>query len=142
MKKKLLSLVMALAIGVTGSAGFTSVVSAANTMDTTFSFYNGNASGTTEWRNKNDYTTVYVYPKEGPDLYYTVYGREKSKGGNGTPRSNKVIVPRGVKGSIANVAKTNGDNEVRLSLERRAVAYLTTSGVWSPDSTRNYTIIY
>ena len=140
MKKKILSLAMALAIGITGAAGFTSVVNAANTADTTFSFYNGNKSTTTNWRDKTDTSKVYVYPKEGPGVYFTVRARKSSSDKEPQDGSHRFFVPCGVKGSLTNWVLENGRNQVQLYIQRRATAYLTTTGVWSPDSTRNYTI--
>lgn len=141
MKSKVLSLAMALAIALTGIVGFADVVNAANTKDEPFSFYNANTSGTTDWRDKNNSTKVYVYPKSGPNLYYTVYGRKSATGSQtGNKRSNRVVVPQGVQGSITNYVNENSENQARLKLERTAVGYVVTSGVWSPDSTKNYTI--
>lgn len=108
MKKKLLSLVMAIAIGITGSVGFAGVVNAANTADTTFSFYNGNKSTTTGWRDKTDTSKVYVYPKEGPSDYYTVRARKSSSDSQGQDGSHRFMVPCGVKGSLTNWVLENG----------------------------------
>ena len=140
MKKRLLSLAMAFAIGVTGSVGFSSVVNAANTKDATFSFYNGNKSTTTKWRSKTDTSKVYVYPKEGPSVYFTVRARKSSSDNDPLDASRRFFVPCGVKGSLTNWVLENGGSQARLYIERRATAYVTTSGVWSPDSTKNYTI--
>lgn len=122
-----------------GIGGASLTAHAGNTVDHTFSFDNSNSSGNSGWRDKNDTTKVYVYPTAGPKIYYTVYGRS-NKSSSGVNRSSKVAIPQGVQGSITNYVKESKDIQARLKFNRITTAKVTTSGVWSPDSTRNYTI--
>lgn len=140
MKAKLLSLAMALTITLTGAMGFANVANAANVADETYSFYNVNTEGTTRWRDKTNSTKVYVYPQEGPNLYYTVHGCNSVTPSIWNVRSSRVQIPHGVQGSITNYINENNENQARLKLERTAVGSVVSSGVWSPDSTKNYTI--
>lgn len=139
MKTKLLTMMLVFSMVITGAASFTSVVSAANTADTTYAFSNTNTTGQSAWRTKENTTKVYVYPKSGPKIRYTVYGRKDSSG-NATPCSNQVAIPLGVQGSITNTVREKGYNQAQLRFERISYAQVDTKGVWSPDSTRNYTI--
>lgn len=139
MKAKLLTLMLVFSMVITGSASFASVVSAANTADKAYAFSNTNTTGQSAWRTKENTTKVYVYPQSGPKIRYTVYGRTDDNG-NATPRSNQVAIPLGVQGSITNTVRENGNNMAQLRFERISYAQVDTKGVWSPDSTRNYTI--
>ncbi len=139
MKTKLLTMMLVFSMVITGAASFTSVVSAANTSNKPYAFSNGNSTGQSEWCAKENTTKVYVYPQSGPKIRYTVYGRKDSSGG-GVPCSNQVAIPLGVQGSITNQVRENGYNMAKLKFERITYAQVDTKGVWSPDSTRNYTI--
>lgn len=139
MKKRLMMLMMVCALAISGIGGMTLTANAANTEDKPYSFNNSNAYGVSEWRDKNDTTKVYVYPKSGPDIYYTVQGKESSTG-SAANRSNTVIIPLGVQGSITNTVREKGGTYARLQFQRIITSYVSTQGVWSPDSTKNYTI--
>ncbi len=138
MKKKILTLVMTAMLVVSGVCGMEMSVSAANTEDKPYSMDSRNATGTTSWRDKNNTTKVYVNPQSGPLLSYQVQGRKD--GGAKMNCSSLVRIPNGVQGSITNSVRENGKNEARLYLKSTVYAQAWTKGVWSPDSTRNYTI--
>ena len=80
-----------------------------------------------------------MYPKSGPALYYTVYG--KNSVGDVTNRSSRFYIPSGTQASITNYVYERDDIMARINYDRKSYAYEYTRGVWSPDSTRNY-IIY
>ena len=54
--------------------------------------------------------------------------------------SYSYAIPTGTQGSITNWINEKGGTEARLVMSRISYSRLDTSGVWSPDSTRNYTI--
>ncbi|MDE6626561.1 MAG: hypothetical protein K2K56_09360 [Lachnospiraceae bacterium] len=139
MKNKLLIMMLISALAISGIGGMTLTARAANTADRAFSFDNRNSSGYSTWRDKNNATKVYVYPTAGPKIYYTVYGR-KDTVSSGNKRSNKVAIPLGVQGSITNQVNENSGIQACLKYDRITTAYVATSGVWSPDSTKNYTV--
>lgn len=139
MKKKLIMLALAGMMGVSTFGGIALTASAANVEDKPFTFDNRNSTGNSEWRDKNDTTKVYVYPTAGPKIFYTVQGMN-GQYGTARDRSNVVAIPQGVQGSITNQVREKGDDRARLKYQRITTGYVTTSGVWSPDSTRNYTI--
>ncbi len=138
MKKRLLTFMMMATLVLSGICGMGMSVSAANTEDRPYSMDNRNETGTTSWRDKNNNTKVYVLPQSGPILRYRVRGRKGQ--GNGEPCSNWAKIPNGKQASITNYVREKGLNEARLKMERTMYAQAWTKGVWSPDSTRNYTI--
>lgn len=138
MKKKIITLLMTATLVLSGVSGMTMSVSAANTKDRDYSFDNRNTTGYTSWLNKDNDSKVYVYPESGPLLNYRVEGRYNS--GESDSYSNWVQIPNGVQGSITNYVNEKGKNQARLKVKRTAYAQVWTKGVWSPDSTRNYTV--
>ena len=134
----------ALAIsGITGAAVSASANSTdpiPNTVNKEFS-HDNSVKGTSlsEWRVKNNTTMVYVFPTKGRVIYTKVMGK-KYKGDEASERSKVVKIPIGTEGSITNWAKESGDRFVCLRMARTAVSSTVTSGWWSPDSTKNYTI--
>lgn len=126
-------------LSVTAVVGFGTNAKAANVRNETYSFNNGNSSGETSPREKQDTTKVYVYPKSGPTIKYAVYGAT-SQYGSWTPRSVYHRIPTGVQASITNNVKEKNENYAKLSMLRIQTINQDTTGVWSPDSTRNYTI--
>ena len=138
MKKKILTIIMMATLVLSGVWGLGMSASAANTEDKPYSMDNRNETGTTSWRDKNNTSKVYVYPQSGPLLKYRVQGRKD--GGAKQNCSNWVKIPNGTQGSITNYVRENNKNEARLYLMRTVYAQEWTKGVWSPDSTRNYTI--
>ena len=140
MKKKLLVMFMTTAIAISVVAGFSFASSAGNTTDTEYEFYNSNSTGNTSGRSKTNTTKTYIYPKYGPALNYTVQGSKT--GSNWENRSSSHTVYNGTKASFTNFVYENGEAYARLHLEKTTTAYVWSRGVWSPDSTRNYTIYY
>lgn len=139
MKKRLVMFMMSGIMGMTIFGGITFTSLAANTEDKPFSFDNRNTDGTGRWREKHNDTKVYVYSTAGPKIFYTVQGKT-GENGSTRDRSNIVAIPQGVQGSITNYVYENGNDYARLKFTRITYGYVTTSGVWSPDSTKNYTI--
>lgn len=113
----------------------------ANTNDTKYTFRNDKGIGYSKFRYKYNTTKVYVYPTDGPSLFYRVFGA-KSDGGLGkASRSEHYKIKAGIQGSITNYVHENGESYACLKYGRCVKApYVDTVGVWSPDSTRNYTI--
>lgn len=138
-KNKIVTFMLAGMIGLTTFGGITITSYAANTEDKKFSFDNSSSSGTCAWREKNNTTKVYVYPTSGPKGLYTVQGKT-GVNGSVADRSNCVAIPQGVQGSITNTVRENNNDWARLKFNRITTGRVVTSGVWSPDSTRNYTI--
>lgn len=139
MKKRIVMFMMACALTVSGVSGMTMTANAANTEDKDFAFENSQPTGVCAWRDKTNKTKVYVYPKSGPNIYYTVQG-SKDPQKSWVNRSNRVAIPMAVKGSITNQVMENKETYARLKFERMVSTTVSTRGVWSPDSTRNYTI--
>ncbi|MGN0165024.1 MAG: hypothetical protein ACI39R_02475 [Lachnospiraceae bacterium] len=127
-KNRFLTAVATVALCVSGMAG---VVGAANVKDTDWSFSNQNSEGNTDHRTKQDNTNVYVYPKVGQTLKYTV---QKS----GIDLRTAVSIPCGTKATLRSSAGT-GDY-VMLKYYNENYNPGKTSGVWSPDSTQYYTV--
>lgn len=137
-KKKFLTWLLVLSMVITGVASFVNIVNAANITDCSYLFNNTSASGQTSWVRKDNDSKVYVYPKSGPTIYYTVYGR---RGGSSVLRcSNKVAIPTGVHANIITSVKENGCTEIQLRFERITAVNLYTKGVWCPNSERDGTI--
>ncbi len=139
MKLKLLTAISIFTIALSGVAGVSSSVCAANVTDTNYSFYNINADGYTDPRSKENTTKVYVHPTSGPTLNYTVQG-STAPNGSWNNRSNTHSIPAGTYASITNYVRESGETWARLHLQRTTTAYEWTYGVWSPDATQNYTI--
>lgn len=138
MRKKIITLILLGMISVSGvKANF---AANPNTIDTSFSYNNSQTYQETEWRYKYNTSKVYVYPKSGPKINYRVIGRNTLVSNVSYYRSNLVNIPTGVQGSITNQAVENGDDQVKIYMQRIASYTNYTNGVWSPDSTRNYTV--
>lgn len=108
-----------------------------------YSYSNIDPIGSCEWRTKNNATKVYVYPTAGPKIYYEANGRKKNSITGQYEKfagSYSYAIPTGTQGSITNWINEKGGTEARLVMSRISYSRLDTSGVWSPDSTRNYTI--
>ena len=141
LRKTVATIAMTVMLSVTAVVGIGTSAKAANTADTPFSYNSANGSGTTEWRDKNNDTKVYVYPTSGPAIRYSVLGRKNGDSDTTyTICSNNVRIPQGVQGSITNHVYESGYRKAKLRLTREKHQKLDTTGVWSPDSTRNYTI--
>lgn len=141
LRKTVATIAMTVMLSVTAVVGMGFNAKAANTGDSPFSYNSANGSGTTDWRDKTDKTKVYVYPTSGPAIQYSVLGQNY---GQATTTyqicSNNVRIPLGVQGSITNHVYESGYRRAKLRMTREKHQNLNTSGVWSPDSTRNYTV--
>ena len=141
LRKTVATIAMTVMLSVTAVVGMGFNAKAANTGDSPFSYNSANGSGTTEWRDKTDTTKVYVYPTSGPAIRYSVLGQNYGQAATTYQIcSNNVRIPLGVQGSITNHVYESGYRRAKLRMTREKHQNLNTSGVWSPDSTRNYTV--
>ena len=101
---------------------------------------NTNTRGTTDGRPKNDTTKVYVHPTSGPALTYSVRGANNANGDGAIVVSGSFTIYNGTQASITNRVYEEGKPYAQLHFERTVYADAWTYGVWSPDSTRNYTV--
>ncbi|MBO5260876.1 MAG: hypothetical protein J6A82_01290 [Coprococcus sp.] len=145
-KSKIGILVISGALAISGLVGTTSSTKASstdpipNTSNTEFYHDNStSARGYSEWRVKNNDTKVYVFPTTGYDLYFKVLGK-KYRDDSGNERSKVVKIPLGVEGSITNFVNENDERWAQLKMARTVSSSTPTTGWWSPDSTRNYTV--
>lgn len=129
-----LTLILLLSSGVVSHAD-------GNTSDTTYTFNNSYGSGNSEYRYKSNYTKVYVHPTSGPTIKYTVYGAYDTFGDGRDSFSDTVYFGTGTYASITNYVKENNRNYAQLHFTRMVnTMNENTVGVWSPDSTQNYTV--
>ncbi|MCI1769886.1 MAG: hypothetical protein LKM40_07055 [Mageeibacillus sp.] len=135
--KRIASAFLVAAMLTTGS--FASVL-AGNTADTSYEFHNTNVSGNTGFREKNDTTKVYIHPTSGPELYFTVQAANSSYGSNCISASGRYRVGNSVQASFTNWVHESGRAYARLHIERTTYANTMSYGLWSPDSTQNYTV--
>lgn len=126
------------AVAMSGLAGMATNAIAGNTLDKSFSYSHKTKQGTTVWRDKYDDTKVYVHPISGPKTNYRVQGLSVDMQVN--YRSKVVAIPTGVEASITNYVYENDDIQARLRMTRSSYQNKITRGVWSPDSTRNYSV--
>lgn len=135
MKRKVVNLLMAVAMVVSGVVAYNEFSSAANY---SYSFNNYNSVGYTSWKSKTDYSKVFLHPTSGPELYYTVQGKR----GDGTVivASTKHKIYVGTYASFTNLVKENGCVSACFKMERVNASPMATSGEWNPNSLRNYTI--
>lgn len=140
--KTIVTMAMAMMLSVTAVIGFGTSAKAANVSDEQYWFSNGNVTGTTRWREKQNNTKVYVYPISGPKIRYKVYGFNNNKeyAASGTHE-----ISTGIKASITNRVwedreDTNHNADARVYMQRINYQPVDTTGYWSPDSTKNYTI--
>lgn len=123
----------------TGDAYFNFVI---NTLDGYFT------KGTITSRQKENTSKVYVYITKSPDLYTQVRtwgNRNTSRNYLETVGSPYAVVRRGIKSSITNTIYENrkpGHTSVGCHIDMRTdVSTGRLYGCWSPDSTRNYTVV-
>lgn len=137
--KKIVKIAIAAVIVVSASLGGVSTsVMAANTADSAYAFHNSSEVGYCSWRDKNDSSKVYVHPTSGPAIYYTVQGSKNRS--TAADRSGSFLISVNVQASITNSVSEKHESYARLKFKRRLYASEVTRGVWSPDSTRNYTV--
>ena len=137
---KMKTLVASLLVVTTVCLGMFSSAFAGNTQDTNYQFHNTNTRGTTDGRPKNDTTKVYVHPTSGPALTYSVRGANNADGDGVIVVSGSFTIYNGTQASITNRVYEEGKPYAQLHFERTVYADAWTYGVWSPDSTRNYTV--
>lgn len=104
-KKAIVMMAMTGAVAVSGMLGGAMTANAANVEDTKYT-YSGSGTEATEWRAKQDYSKVYVYPTSGKTAVYTVQGK---KGETAIYRSNSHSIPVGTQASITNYVRENGN---------------------------------
>ena len=124
---------------------------AANVTDTTYEVNVSSSSGLftqVSPRDKHNNSKVYVNISESPYTYVhvRVYGNR-----NGVIYHNETVgttatVKKGVASSITNNCyehKADGESTVLAKVGFRSASSLTgkVKGVWSPDSTKNYTVV-
>lgn len=114
-------------------------VVSANTTDTSWSFINYASTGYTSWRHKDTTGNVYCYPASGGNIYVTVGKSSNSSGTGHSAASKKVKLYKGTKYTIINSVGAN--NYARLKFNNVANDGTVNSGYWSPDSTKNYTVV-
>ena len=133
-----------------GSLG-TIPVYAANTSDTTYKIYveslSGSFRGVSE-RDKQNNSKVYVNISSSPTLYTQVktYGNRNTETWYNETKNTTAAVKRGVPSSITNYCyehRAPNHTYVLAKVRFRSSSSITgyVQGVWSPDSTRNYTIV-
>ena len=137
---KMKTLVASLLVVTTVCLGMFSSAFAGNTTDTSYQFHNTSTRETTEGREKTDTTKVYVRPTSGPALRYSVRGANNADGDGAVVLSGSFEIYNGTRASITNYVYETGKPYAQLHFERIAYADAWTYGVWSPDSTQNYTV--
>ena len=143
MKKKLVAMCMAamMALGATAPAY------AANTSDTEYEFTITAAYKRTEAREKTNTTKVYTRYNKGPaQLAFQVWASNggSSTGTNATTGTTKTAyVKKGVQSSITNKVKewSYSYAYLRVNSADESGVGSTVHGVWSPDSSRVYTVV-
>ena len=142
MKKAILVALVTIAVAASGVAGFAGKAKAdgyGNTSDTEYSFRHSYSYGNSIAREKRNTTKVYVHPTGGPAIKYNVEGFHSSTN-TWMDRSNSFVIGAGIQASITNYVYENGERSARLGFVRQSYVPLRTFGLWSPDSSRNYTI--
>lgn len=143
MRKKLVAMCMAamMALGAAAPAY------AANTSDTEYEFYITATYQRTAARKKTDTTKVYTCYDQGPaQLAFQAWASNggSSTGTNATTGDRKTAyVRRGVQSSITNKVKEWGYSYAYLKVNSADESGVgsTAHGVWSPDSSRVYTVV-
>ena len=137
---KMKTLVASILVVTTVCLGMFSSAFAGNTLDTDYEFHNTNTRGTTEGRAKTDTTKVYVHPTSGPALTYSVRGANNRYGDGAVVLSGSFTIYNGRYASSTSNLYERGEPFAQLHFERTVYANEWTHGVWSPDSTQNYTV--
>lgn len=140
MKYRILGVMLAVTMVISGFCGLKMPVNAEETGTTAYSFSNTNTTASSEWRSKTTDKKIYIHPTSGPKIYYTIQGSVGGGASTVANRSNTVAIPTGTEGSVTNYVYENGENQARLVYTRISYAYATTSGVWKPDPSGTYTI--
>lgn len=148
--KKLIG-VMGIAAFIGGTFGNTMSTYAANVTDTWYEVNVKSSSGTfaqVDPRDKHNNSKVYVNISESPYKYVhvRVYGNRNGLFYHNETVGTTATVQRGVASSITNNCyehKEEGASTVLTKVGFRSGSSVTgtVKGVWSPDSTKNYTIV-
>lgn len=139
MREKIKNIIIISFMVIIGVISFGSVSLAGNTGDTSYSFNNYNSEGYSTWRNKEDASKVYIHPTSGPAIFYTVQGK---RSGTIIVASNKHKIYVNTYDSMSNLVNENKCQNARLKFDVDTVSPVDTIGVWSPDSTKNFTVYY
>lgn len=143
MKKKLVAMCMAAMM----AFGAAAPAYAANTSDTEYEFYITATYRRTEAREKTNTTKVYTCYDQGPaQLAFQVWASNggSSTGTNATTgKRQTAYVRKGVQSSITNKVKEWGYSYAYLKVNSADESGVgsTAHGVWSPDSSRVYTVV-
>lgn len=107
----------------------------ASCKDTSWGYRNYSGLSYSGDRLKETSGNIYCYPKEGSTVYATVQKMSNLS----KSYSKKVTLKKGTKYTIVNSAGSNC--YVRLKFNAIAIDSTINSGVWSPDASRDYTIV-
>lgn len=146
MIKKRLAKLSAMAIAAVVLATSSVPASAANTENSSWTFGTPGVYTFTPARKKTNTSSVYVKVNSGqPGAYIKTYGGKEESDGittwlNWTQYVDHVTANPGVASSIHNLIYENGCRHAKL-YGRAVSPTKTTTIVWSPDSTRNYTFL-
>ena len=116
-------------IVVSSIMGLSLTVCADNVADSEFVFFNTSGSVYTSSRYKNTPSDVYVRLVNGLPLLCTVQGYN----GIWNNRSEAMYLIAGTQVNIPNSVYQNGEELVRLHLERTVFSYSYSQGMWNPD---------
>lgn len=142
---------LAVVAAIMGATGNTMPVFAANVSDTPYTINVQSSSGSfrgVQERDKQNNTKVYVNISSSPTLYTQVrtYGNRNTTTFYNETKGTTATVKRGVPSSITNYCYENKKSnytyvlaQVRFRSNSSTTGAVT--GVWSPDSTKNYTIV-
>lgn len=110
-----------------------------NTADTKWSFINFAGKSYTSYRKKGKKGNVYCYPTTGGSVYVTVGKASNNSGDGQAVASKKVALTRGRQYTIINSVAKN--KYARLRFDALYMDSTTNGGVWSPDASRDYTVV-
>lgn len=139
------------AVAMIGTLGSAMTVMAANTSDTEYRINVESSSGAFKGvmeRDKQNDSKVYVNIYSAPTQYTQVrtYGNRNSSVFYNETGGTTAVVKRGVQSSITNYCYENRKSNytyvlTQVRFRSNASTTGTVTGVWSPDSTKNYTVV-
>ena len=112
-------------------------IASADIANKNWSYSNYASEAYTLWHKKDTNGNVYCYPYAGGKVYATV-GKSTNGGKTHSAASKKVKLNMGTKYTIVNSV---GKNYARLKFNRVSTDGTVNSGYWSPDSSKNYTVV-
>lgn len=143
--------ILAAATIMVGITGNTMSVLAANTSDTAYAINVESSSGSfkgVQERDKQNNSKVYVNISSSPTLYTQVrtYGNRNTATYHNETKGITATVQRGVPSSITNYCYENRQSNytyvlAKVRFRSNSSATGAVKGVWSPDSTKNYTVV-